>query len=275
LEELGLQQNVVLSWFAAQQGQQYTLVSVSPAVVATWAVVLRDAFRRAYISDQLLDQRAEVTQSPRAAILAAKLPNTGSVMSGDFGEIVGYLYLGAQPQGGVPIGPKRWRLKQDRTKSAPFTDVVQFILPQWPVASDADRVVCAEVKAKATASTFRPIGDAIAGSQLDSTSRLSRTFVWLRERSLLGDDIGAITLPQLQRFIDATDFPPYARQFHAIAVICTSLIANELTFVPTTIPQNCALVILSIPNLRETYTAVYQAVQDSVAANSPLVGATP
>jgi hypothetical protein len=275
MDELGLQQNAVRLWFTAQPGQQYTLVSVSQAVVATWGVVLCDAFRRAYISDQLLDQRAEVTQSPRAEILAAKLPNAGSVMSGDFGEIVGYLYLGAQAQGGVPIGPKRWRLKQDRTKSAPFTDVVQFILPQWPVASDADRVVCAEVKAKATTSTFRPIEDAIAGSQLDSTSRLSRTFVWLRERSLLGDDIGAITLSQLQRFIDATEFPPYTRQFHAIAVICTSLLANELAFVPATIPQNCALVILSIPNLRETYTTVYQAVQDSVAANLPLVEATP
>ena len=275
MEELGLQQNVVLPWFATQQGQQYTLVSVSPAVVATWRAVLCHAFRRAYISDQLLDQRAEITQSPRAVILAAKLPDAGSVMSGDFGEIVAYLYLGVQTQGGVPIGPKRWRLKQDRTKSAPFTDVVQFILPQWPVASNADCVVCAEVKAKATASTFRPIENAIAGSQLDSTSRLSRTFVWLRERSLLGDDIGAISLPQLQRFIDATEFPPYARRFHAIAVICTSLLANELAFVPTTIPQNCALVILSIPNLRETYTTVYQAVQDSVAANLPLVGATP
>jgi hypothetical protein len=90
----------------------------------------------------------------------------------------------------------------------------------------------------------------------------------------LGDDIGAITLLQLQRFIDATEFPPYERQFNAIAVICTSLLANELAFVPTTIPQNCALVILSIPNLRETYTTVYQAVQDSVAANLPLVGPT-
>ena len=182
--------------------RNFDLVSVPPAVVATWGAVLCHAFRRAYISDQLLDQRAEVTQSPRAEILAAKLPDAGSVMSGDFGEIVAYLYLGVQPQGEVPIGPKRWRLKQDRTKSAPFTDVVQFILPQWPVASNADRVVCAEVKAKATAGAFRPIEKAIAGSQLDSTSRLSRTFVWLRERALLGDDIGAITLPQLQRFIE-------------------------------------------------------------------------
>ena len=274
MNELGLQRHVVSPWFAVQPGQQYTLVSVTPAHTATWGAVLRDAFRRAYISDQLLDQRAEATQNTRAAILAAKLPDPGAVMSGDFGEIVGYIYLAAREQGSTPIGPKRWRLKQDRTKPAPFSDVVQFILPEWPQATGADRLVCAEVKAKATASDFRPIAKAIEGSQLDSTSRLIRTIVWLRERALLGDDIGAVTLPQLQRFIDATDFPAYTRQFHAIAVICTNLLQHELaTIVPNMIPENCALVVVSIPNLRDTYTSVYQAVHDSVSTNVALVGA--
>jgi hypothetical protein len=251
-----------------QEGQQYRLVSVTPADAATWGVLLRDAFRRAYISDQVLDQRAEATQSTRATILAAKLPDPGAVMSGDFGEIVGYIYLAAQDQGdNPPIGPKRWRLKQDRTKAAPYSDVVQFILPQWPQPTALDRLVCAEVKAKATASTFRPIENAIEGSQKDSTSRLARTIMWLKERALLGDDIGAVTLPQLQRFIDATEFPPYIRQFHAIAVICTSLVENELaTIVPNIIPEGCALVVISIPNLRDTYMTVYQAAQDSVVA---------
>ena len=194
-------------------------------------------------------------------------------MSGDFGEIVSYIYFGAQEEAIVPIGPKRWRLKQDRTKPAPGSDLVQFILPQWPQATPADRIVCAEVKTKATAGNFRPIAAAIEGSQRDNTSRLTRTLIWLRERALVGDDIGAVTLAQLQRFIDATEFPPYARQFHAVAVICTGLLQDELaTIVPENIPMECAVVVLAIPSLRNTYTTVYEAVRQSAGANGEFGG---
>jgi hypothetical protein len=59
-------------------------------------------------------------------------------MSGDFGEIVAYLYLAGSEGGGV-VGPKRWRLKEDRTKSAPCSDVVQLVFSNWPNAGDAGR----------------------------------------------------------------------------------------------------------------------------------------
>jgi hypothetical protein len=171
LNELGLQIGAVLPWFVVDPEQQYTRVSVPTEYVATWGDLLRDAFRRCYISDELLAERTQATQSTPAEILAAKLPDAGSVMSGDFGEIIGYIYLASRGQSTIPSGPKRWRLKQDRTKAAPGSDVVQFTLPQWPQASAEDRVFCAEVKAKATASTFSPIAMAIEGSQKDSTSR--------------------------------------------------------------------------------------------------------
>ena len=100
------------------------------------------------------------------------------------------------------------------------------------------------------------------------TSRLSRTLVWLRERALL-EDIGGVTLQQLDRFINATEFPPYAREFYAIAVICFNLVEQELTkLVSGDIPANCALVVISIPNLLNTYTTVYEAVQESVVVNA-------
>ncbi len=190
-------------------------------------------------------------------------------MSGDFGEIVGYLYLASREQHAVASGPKRWRLKQDRTKSAPCSDVVQFVLPQWPQASADDRIICAEVKAKATAGGFSPIANAIEGSQKDSTSRLTRTLIWLRERALL-EDIGNVSVTQLDRFINATEFPPYARSFSAIAVICTDLVEGEVQkIVPAEIPVDCALVVIAIPNLRDTYTTVYEAVHQSVATAAP------
>jgi hypothetical protein len=268
LNELGLQFDTVLPWFVAGPEQQYTRISVLPEQAAKWGDVLRDAVRRAYISDQLLADRAVAAKTTRAAILAAKLPDPGSVMSGDFGEIVGYIYLASREQAAVAIGPKKWRLKQDRTKAAPGSDVVQFVLPQWPTASVADRLVCAEVKAKATTGNFAPIARAMEGSQKDSTSRLSRTLVWLRERALF-DDIGAVTLEQLNRFINATEFPPYTRQFHAIAVICAALVDAELAaLVPGNIPPGCALVVISIPNLQATYTTVYEGAHRSVVEDA-------
>lgn len=271
--ELGLQPAVAAPWFVTQSQQGFTRINVAADVAATWGLVLRDAFRRAYISDEKLQTSAHATQHTRAAVLAAKLPDAGAVMSGDFGEIVGFIYLASRDPRQSTIGPKRWRLKQDRTKPAPGSDVVQFILPRWPNASDQDRLVCAEVKAKATPGTFNPIAAAIEGSQLDSTSRLTRTLVWLRERALT-DDIGAVSIAQLDRFINATEFPAYAREFHAVAVICTNLVEDEIaTLVPANIPVGCAIVIISVPQLRDTYTSVYEGVHASVAEALPNVGA--
>lgn len=267
VNELGLQINAILPWFVVEPGQQYTRVSVPAEHAATWSAVLSDAIRRCYISDEKLAERVEATHSTPAEILAAVLPDGGSIMSGDFGEIVAYIYLASREQAVPAVGPKRWRLKQDRTKPAPYSDVVQLILPHWPQASANDRLICGEVKAKATAGPFRPIEGAIAGSIKDSTSRLSRSLVWLRERSLIIGDIGVVTTEQLNRFINATEYPPYTRQFHAIAVICSNLVEGEIaTLVPENIPGGCALAVISIPNLQNTYTAIYEAVHHPIDA---------
>lgn len=207
--------DAVEPWFAVEPQVAYTRVAVAAEYAATWGEILRDAVRRCYISDAQLAEGAHTANTTLAEIVAALLPDPGSVMSGDFGEIVGYIYLASREATTAVIGPKRWRLKYARTHSAPGSDVIQLILPQWPQPSDQDRLVCAEVKAKATAGNFAPIAAAIDGSQRDSTSRLSRTLVWLRERSLF-QDIGTVTIPQLNRFINATEFPPHVRQYHAI-----------------------------------------------------------
>jgi hypothetical protein len=272
MNELGLPPAMAGTWFVTQPQQGFTRINVAADVAATWGLLLRDAFRRAYISDQKLQTSAQATQHTRAAVLAARLPDAGAVMSGDFGEIVGYMYLASRDPDRPAIGPKRWRLKQDRTKAAPGSDVVQFVLPAWPNAGDQDRVVCAEVKAKATPGPFRPIAKAIEGSQLDSTSRLTRTLIWLRERALT-DDIGAVSIAQLDRFINATEYPAYAREFHAVAVICTNLVEEEIaTLVPADIPDGCAVVVISVPQLRDTYTSVYEGVHASVAEEMPTAG---
>jgi hypothetical protein len=167
LNELGLQIGTVSPWFVIGPEQQYTRVSVPADHVATWGNLLQDAVRRCYISDERLAERATTTQTPRSEILAAKLPDAGSVMSGDFGEIISYIYLASRETVRTASGPKKWRLKEDRLRPAPYSDVIQFVLPQWPQASAEDRVICAEVKAKATA------GTSLNFSQIDRKKPLS------------------------------------------------------------------------------------------------------
>jgi len=264
LIELGLALTKVLPWFTnGNPATGYTRVSVPEIHSVTWPTVLVDAVRRAYIADPRLQQLAATNNMSQAEVLASRLPDPGSVMSGDFGEIVAYIYL-AGAQGGTIIGPKRWRLKSDRTKPAPFSDVVQLTLASWPTATNADAITCAEVKAKSTGGAWDPISAAIGGMETDRTSRLTKTLVWLRERAI-SDDIGAVTIPQLERFINAIDYPPYDRHFNAIAVICTSLVNGILEgFTPPPLPDHCGLIVMDVPNLRGTYSAVFEAVQASV-----------
>ena len=243
-----------------------------PAVhSAAWPAVLADAVRRAYIADARLQQLATVNGMSQAEVVASKLPDPGSVRSGDFGEIIAYIYL-ANAEGGTVIGPKKSRLKEARNRAAGFSDVVQFSFASWPTPSEADALVCAEIKAKATGGAYDPIGPAIDGMLHDRTSRLSKTLVWLRERAI-ADDIGSVTIPQLDRFIHVTENPPYIRQFKAVAVVCTSLVDTLLhAFVPPALPAGCALIVMDIPHLHHTYSAVYDAVHASVPTVVPPTG---
>lgn len=267
MDELGLEIGIVQPWFVTEPTQHYTRVTVPLEHAQTWHNLLTDAVRRCYIADDRLAARAAESNITQGEILAATLPDAGAVMSGDFGEIIGYIYLAAREQNVPSVGPKKWRLKQDRTKAAPHSDVIQFVMPDWPQASADDRLICGEVKAKATAGAFRPIEDAIAGCSKDMTSRLSRTLVWLRERSIT-QGIGSVTTDRLNRFINASEYPPYTRQFHAIAVVCANLVQGELdALVPGEIPAGCALVVISVPSLQQTYTTIYETVLHSVKAD--------
>lgn len=116
------------------------LIQVSDEQAAAWAEVLGLPLRRCYIADAVLDFHTERTGRPKSELLAAKLPDRGSVMAGDFGEILVFLYHAALEHPLTVIGPKKWRLKQDRTKPAPYSDVVHFVMPSWPLASN--KIAC-------------------------------------------------------------------------------------------------------------------------------------
>jgi len=201
-------------WFPHAQEQPYVLVRVSDEHAKSWADTLRLAVRRCYVSDSLVTAKATEHSVDQSEIIAARMPDPGATMAGDFGEILVYLYQSARELPVEALGAKKWRLKQDRTKPAPHSDVVHFVLPSWPTPSDKDVLLCSEVKTKSTDGDSTPIQSAIADSAKDRTSRLARTLVWLKERALL-EPLGDVEIAHLDRFIKATDHPPATKRFRS------------------------------------------------------------
>ena len=192
LRDLDLDSTELQRGFAAEPGPALSIVRVS-GHVAAWERVLAHAVRRCYIGDDAIDDRANETGLSRQAIVEAVIPDRGAVMSGDFGEILVFIFQATEQHPTPVIGPKKWRLKQDRRKPAPYSDVVQFIVPDWPKSSAQDVLLCSEVKTKATNGSSTPIPEAIADCATDRIGRLARTLVWLRERAVV-QDLGTTTI---------------------------------------------------------------------------------
>ena len=255
--ELNLNAEEVRAWFAREQEGPYALVRVTDEAVLRWLESLSLAVRRCYLTDDTINEHAARLAIPASELIAARIPDRGSTMAGDFGEILTFLYLGTATPAVSPLGPKKWRLKQDRTKPAPYSDVVHFLLPNWPDSSAADRIICAEVKTKATAGASTPITSAILDSNKDRTSRLAKTLVWLKERALF-ENLGSVTIQHIDRFQQAIDHPPALKEFYAVAVICGSLVDGELAEAPDERPNDYALLIIVVPNLQEEYHRVFE-----------------
>jgi hypothetical protein len=270
MRDLQVDLGVVRSWFIQDDNSDnpvVMLVRLSGDGEASWLTDLVEAARRCYASDQFLEHRATEGDMSKRDVLAALLPDPGSVMAGDFGEILAFLFLGSAPHPLEVIGPKKWRLKQDRTKPAPHSDVVQFVVPDWPAPCGRDRLVCAEVKTKSTPGDSTPISAAIADSAKDRLGRLSKTLAWLKERAILGE-LEPTTMAVVDRFLEAIAHPPAAKEFWAVAVICTSLLEAELIDVPEVAPDDCVLAVIAVPGLRVRYEEVFAAIRASVNESS-------
>src|SRR5688500_4871446 len=91
-DDLGFDFGAAVPWFPHAQGSPYVLTRVSDAHARAWAATLGIAVRRCYVSDSVVEQRANATGASKQDIIAAKLPDAGSTMAGDFGEILVYIY---------------------------------------------------------------------------------------------------------------------------------------------------------------------------------------
>ncbi len=264
MDDLDFDFGSAVPWFSHEQEQPYVLVRMTAQQVALLEAAMAEPLRRCYITDGALHAAANRHGLALSEVLASKLPDAGSTMAGDFGEVLGYLYQATMEHPGYAIGPKKWRLKQDRTKPAPKSDVIHFIMPERPAASANDQVLCAEVKVKSTTASSDPIGSAIKDCAKDRTSRLASTLVWLRERAMT-EDLGDVDIPLLNRFINAVDYPPAAQRYRAVAVICESFVTAELSNAPSTASDEFTLVVISVPNLHATYNSAFAAARATVS----------
>jgi len=263
MDELGFDFTKAVAWFQHQQDQPYALVRLSPEQAAQLADEMAVAVRRCYITDELLANRATALGLQQSEILASRFPDPGSTMAGDFGEILCYFYQSVKELPAYAVGVKKWRLKQDRTKPAPRSDVVHFLMPNRPNASSEDGVLCAEVKLKSTPGSSTPITSAIDDCAKDRTSRLAETLVWLRERAMT-EQLGDLDIPMLNRFINLVDHPPVSKRFRAVAVVCESLLAQELLAAPNAPSTDYSLLVIAVPHLKQTYEAVFEAGRTTV-----------
>lgn len=268
MNDLGLDLEQVRTWFPHEREAPYVLIRVTPEHATAWAELLGFPVRRCYVTDSVLQRSAAAHSVPELDIVAAKLPDAGSTMAGDFGEIVVYFYQGAQVHPVIALGATKWRLKQDRTKPAPHSDVVHLILHSWPTPSEHDMVLCSEVKTKSTNGASTPIKSAIKDCAKDRDSRLARTLVWLRERALT-EDLGDVQLAHLERFINATEYPEAKRSFRAVAVVCAGLVEAELADAPRDANPDYTVVVIAVPDLYATYTSVFATAKVATGATVP------
>lgn len=265
---LGLDLEVFAAAFVEVSNTPFLVVRAEAAESEKWAQLLGVPARRCYISDDKLLERASAGTVAGSVVAAAKVPDPGSVMSGDFGEIVTAFFLATRSLPAVSVDPVRWRYKAERKKAAPGSDVVQMVLPKWPVSSADDRIVCAEVKAKATKGTFDPIGDAGKGSALDRRGRLVNTLEWLKDKALTdGSDV--VDAAQLNRFIRAVDHPKASWDFCAVAVIDSKFLDDEIAKGTAPTADECALIVISVPELKERYTELFKAIVASADQLAP------
>lgn len=255
-DDLGLSFEATKAWFPVENQPSHVFIRLTAMQASTLPQVLGMALRRCYLTDERVD--AQGTQFPHTMVIAAGLPDRGATMAGDFGEILTYFYQGVTTLPRTAIGLKKWRLKQDRNKPAPYSDVVHLVLPDWPKPSAQDSVLCSEVKTKSTAAPSTPIQSSIEDCGKDRTSRLAKTLLWLRDRAITGSAEGA-DYHQLNRFIENAGLPATDKRFQAVSVICESLVKAEIANVPSKASSDYTLVVISVPNLKTTYEAVFTA----------------
>jgi len=209
-----------------------------------------------YITDQNIAARMVDTGLSASQILQNQVPDRGSVMAGDFGEVTTLFFLGSERDETIN-NIMKWQYKQDRNKAAPHSDVVILYRENSKKTSVNDFVICAEAKLKSTKSNFSPIERSIEGYKSDKTGRLARTLVWLKEKEINHGNADSIAF--VERFTDKHLDTEYSKYFRAVGIIDRAFIDDELSKAIELPDQSedFEIIVLGISNLKDLYERTF------------------
>lgn len=256
-----------LDWLTESKAK-YTVLELKPEKLKDFINYFPGIIRQCYISDEDIERSMQSaglkSELDEKRIIAACVPDLGSVMAGDFGEIVSHFLLIERSKPEPMEGLLKWRWKEDRNKPMQKTDVVLYKVGKKP--SPDDVIIAAESKAKATSNAkYDPVGVAIIGAKKDITSRLAKSLSWLKDRADKDGDIESSK--KLSRFIDSQEenFGPYQKYHKAIIFIDANLINSEpLVDHDISDMHNFEILVVVVPNLKETYQAIFDNIQNYV-----------
>jgi len=237
-----------------------------------------EPFRDAYIEDSKIKMNILRYNTTRKEEICQQLPDSGDVMSGDFGEILSY-YLAIQIWSpNVNVTPIKWRFKDDKRKASPLTDIILFELADPKNPSVKDKMVTYEVKTRATKLGNMPysihkrpsfvtykdgklectILEAVFDANKDAIERAAETIPYLKVRC---KDLGLNELyNQIDRFSDPLTIS-YKKEHNAVAVFDTSTTPDQISRMPTDLltahPNVSHVYCVPMDNLREIYNKVY------------------
>lgn len=247
---------IITHWFVDYQMPDGAIKVRTHVLTDNKHASLEDFFVRAipncYIPTNVLKDRVNITRLSTSEILKNQLPDSGSVMAGDFGEILTLFYLSGERS--EPIKQvKKWQFKEDRKKAAPYSDVVILHKKYNDRASESDFVICAEAKLKSTKKPFYPIKESINGYDKDKIGRLTRTLLWLKEKAINHGTPESIDY--IKRFTDDLLEIKFTKKYRAVAIIDRNFLDSELqkTLNLPIQSDEFEVIVIGIPDLKQLY----------------------
>lgn len=258
----------LLKYFDEDNSDDILVFTNKPEAIEALKGLLPEHFRQCFVSDKILKEHVEnfAGTSEREILADNYIPDTPSIMSGDFGEIFGYLFLIDKYIVKYSLrikGPKKWRYKSDKNIPSPKTDIVLFWKNESP--SKEDLIIAAETKMKATANSRDVINDALGGIKKDYTSRLAKSLVWLRSRAVKKNKVRQVKY--INRFINSVkpENGEYTKHFKAIALLDKDFLEDELDkdIEIVEIGDDLKIIVLAIDELKDLYEAVYEGILEA------------
>ena len=235
-------------------------------------------FREAYIEETKLVEIVNDYKTLREDEIAERLPGSGDVKSGDFGEILSF-YMACQiwsPTANVT--PMKWRFKDNKKAASSYTDIVLFQCPDSANPSSSDAMFTYEVKTRAgklgnkkyfqhvkpSYITYKDgkdectILEAVYDANKDAVGRAAETIPYLLTRC---KDVGYSELyHQIYRFGKASKVT-HQKQYNAVAIVESSHLADQISRIPVDLFSSHPLVTnvycLPIEHLKAVYLRIF------------------